>query len=68
MWAVAFSPHGTLLASAGYDETVQLWEVATGAKMRTLTGYVGDVTDVAFSPDGTLLASAGADATVRLWS
>ena len=60
---VAFSPDGSLLASAGADDVVRLWEVATGAKLRRLTGH----TDVAFSPDGSMLASAGDDKTVRLW-
>ncbi len=65
--AVAFSPDGTLLASAGVDRTVRIWETATGAVVRTLTGHTSRVSAVAFSPDGTLLASAGNDLKVRLW-
>jgi WD40 repeat protein len=67
VWGVAFSPDGTLLASAGDDKTVRLWEVATGTKVRTLTGHTAHIGGVAFSPDGTLLASAADDWTVRLW-
>jgi ubiquinone/menaquinone biosynthesis C-methylase UbiE len=64
---VAFSPGGRLLAS-GNDETVWLWDPATGAEQRVLTGHLGRyVTCVAFSPDGRLLASGGADRKVRLW-
>jgi CHAT domain/WD domain, G-beta repeat len=62
---VAFSPDGALLASA--EKAVRLWDAATGAPVRTLTGHRGKVRAVAFSPDGTLLASAGNDKTVRLW-
>jgi WD40 repeat protein len=64
---VAFSPDGTLLASAADDTTVRLWEVASGTHVRTLTGHTDSVRGVAFSPVGTLLASAADDKTVRLW-
>jgi WD40 repeat protein len=67
VWAVAFSPDGTLLASASSDRTVKVWEVAAGKEKFTLKGHANFVTCVAFSPDGATLASGGYDATVRLW-
>jgi WD40 repeat protein len=68
VFAVAFSPDGQLLASGGEDETVRLWDPATGEHRHTLTGHTGRVYGVAFSPDRRLLASSGGDyETVRLW-
>ena len=70
-----FSPDSSLLATAGADGLVRLWDVAlhrqVGAPITTVAAGQGPssvgVGAVAFSPDGSVLATAEADGTARLW-
>ena len=66
---ITFSPDGNMLATAGYDHVIRLWDALTGEQKATLIGHESRVTCVAFSPDGRTLASGGGydDKTVRLW-
>ena len=67
VYGIAFSPDGSILASASDDRTVRLWDVATGDTLKTLTGHTDFVYSVAFSPDGSILASGSGDDTIRVW-
>ncbi|SDZ26006.1 WD domain-containing protein, G-beta repeat-containing protein, partial [Geodermatophilus africanus] len=70
--AVAFAPDKPLLASAGDDGTVRLWNLIDPAAPTPvgspLRGHEKRIWALAFAHDGSLLASAGDDGTVRLWN
>ncbi len=64
---MAFSPNGKQVVSGSRDQTVRLWDAATGAALQALEGYSDWVTSVAFSPNGKQVVSRSRDQTVRLW-
>lgn len=65
--AVAYSPTGMFVATAGDAGDVRVWDPRTGRTWVVLTGITGRVRGVAFSPDGEVVAAAGADHSIRLW-
>ena len=64
---LVFSADGRTLASGGEDQTVRLWEVATGKERSRLVGHRGWVLSGAFSPDGRRFFSGSNDTTVLIW-
>ncbi len=65
--AVAFSPDGHTLSSAGHDRTIRFWSLPDLKPVRVLEGHDDWVGSIAYSPDGKVLASTGGDKTVILW-
>jgi hypothetical protein len=59
--SMAFSGDGKIVAGGGFDETVRLWNVATGRLISTLstrkTRFAASIESLAFSPDGKALAA-----------
>lgn len=66
VWAMSLAPDRRWLASASWDDTVRVWDLATG-ESNVFAGHTGDVWDVAWSPDGRRFVSAGWDGDVRVW-
>ncbi|MBO0800427.1 MAG: serine/threonine protein kinase, partial [Blastocatellia bacterium] len=67
VYAVAFSPDGKRLVTGSSDNTVKLWDAATGEKTLILKGHTDAVWSMAFSSDGKRLASGTRDGIIKLW-
>ncbi|KAL9406993.1 hypothetical protein Peur_003965 [Populus x canadensis] len=62
-----FSTDGKLLASAGHDKKVVLWNMETLQTECTQEEHTHIITDVRFRPNSTQLATSSFDTSVRLW-
>jgi len=77
MGPVSFSPDGRRIVSGSKDwtieeepwnQTIKVWDAATGAEVMTLRGRHFDViSSIAFSPDGERIVSGSGDKTVKVW-
>ena len=65
--ALAFSPDGSTLATAGVDHCVKLWDVIDGKERTSLNAGEGRVNSLAFSRDGIWVAFAGNGNPIKIW-
>ena len=64
--AIAISPDGKYLASAGHDKIIKVWNLHTGELVNTLVGHTAWIEAIAFTPNNHLI-SAGGDKTIKVW-
>ncbi len=62
---LAASHDGKVLASAGFDGVVHLWDVVNSREIRKLEGEQATIRSVTFSPDGKTVACVNDEGHVR---
>ncbi len=68
LYHAAMSPNGKMLAVAGADGLIRIYEYLDGELIQTIATHQKEVNGLAFHPDNETLASAGDDGTIRLWN
>jgi WD40 repeat protein len=66
--AIAVSPDGKWLATAGADDLVKLWELPSCKPVRSLAGHERAVTTLQFTTNSARLCSGSVDKSVRIWN
>ncbi|MET0727662.1 MAG: hypothetical protein ABWZ76_05115, partial [Acidimicrobiales bacterium] len=69
VWGIRFSHDGDLLASASWDGTAIVWNLATGTgnRQEQLHGHTSPVFDLEFSPDDDTLYTGSLDQQLLAW-
>lgn len=65
--SVAFSTRGDKLVSAGKDNVIHVWEVATGQRLKKIAGHAEDVWSACFISEDRRILSASVDGSARVW-
>jgi WD40 repeat protein len=65
--AVAVTPDGKYAISGSEDNTLMIWDLATGESFRTLQGHTDAVRSVSFTRDGSRAISGSDDCSIKVW-
>jgi WD40 repeat protein len=66
--AIAQSPDGKTLVTAGWDRRIRLWDTMSGEPILALPKQGNPISSAAFSPDDVSIAVADTDGVVHLWA
>jgi WD40 repeat protein len=67
VWSATFSPDGTRVITASFDNTARVWDAATGKPVARPLEHQAWVRSATFSADGTRVVTASFDNTARIW-
>jgi WD40 repeat protein/serine/threonine protein kinase len=65
--SIQFSPDGTQLITAAFDNTARVWDAQTGQQQLVIEGHQAAVVSAYYSPNGRLILTASSDKTARVW-
>jgi WD40 repeat protein len=70
IYSLEFTPDGKYIVTGSFDQTLKMWDTATGKEVRTFGGQQGHqkmVLCVALSPNGQMMVSGGLDNQLKVW-
>ena len=65
---IAFADHGAILAVAGHEGVLSLWDWAQRKRLGVLIGHQASISALAFAPGGSRLASGDSAGVVNVWN
>jgi eukaryotic-like serine/threonine-protein kinase len=66
--SASFSPDGSRVVTASWDQTAKIWDAKSGAELLTLKGHTDRVESASFSPDGSRIVTGSYDKTAKVWN
>jgi WD40 repeat protein len=67
VYTLSYSPDGRMLAAAGFDDKVGIYDAASGRLLCEQAAPGKDIRAISFSPDGARMAAAGRSGLLRIW-